>query len=130
MKAQNLDAYQWKNRIVVVSSPNASNADYIKQMNEFADSAEGLADRKMLLYEMVEDKYKITNYLSANNDTEWKNVNGQDQNNKKPVEAFKVQLIGLDGSVKLEQKDILTKKTLFNTIDSMPMRIREKRNKD
>lgn len=130
MKAQNLDAYQWKNRIVVVSSPNASNADYIKQMNEFADSAEGLADRKMLLYEMVEDKYKITNYLSANNDTEWKTVDGQDQNNIKPIEAFKVQLIGLDGRVKLEQKDILTIKTLFNTIDSMPMRIREKRNKD
>ena len=47
---------------------------------------------------------------------------------KKP--GFKVSLIGLDGGVKLTRKEVLEAQTLFNTIDAMPMRMAEIRNKD
>ncbi len=43
---------------------------------------------------------------------------------------FKIMLIGLDGGVKLEQHKVLTSKELFSTIDSMPMRSSELRNKE
>ncbi|OHX63799.1 hypothetical protein NH26_24710 [Flammeovirga pacifica] len=35
---------------------------------------------------------------------------------------FEVVLIGLDGGVKLRQSTILSKKALYDKIDSMPMR--------
>ena len=38
---------------------------------------------------------------------------------------FEVILIGLDGSIKLRQENILLKEDLFRIIDSMPMRISE-----
>ncbi|MBD0405038.1 DUF4174 domain-containing protein [Flammeovirga sp. EKP202] len=40
-------------------------------------------------------------------------------------EDFEVILIGLDGSIKLKQADIMTHKDLYQLIDSMPMRKKE-----
>ncbi len=42
-------------------------------------------------------------------------------------DAFAVLLIGKDGSVKLRSAEPLTAKTLFDTIDTMPMRREEMR---
>jgi len=38
-------------------------------------------------------------------------------------------LIGLDGGVKLKETEVLKKEDLFSIIDSMPMRLREIRQK-
>ena len=127
INGQRLEEFQWENRILIIETPNKSNERYQSQMNEFVNLEVDLLDRKMLIIEIVADQYKTTNYLLEQNDTEWKEL--ESSSKKSTIETFKVTLIGLDGSIKLEQKDILTKEELFRIIDSMPMRKSELRNK-
>ena len=125
LNAQSLESYQWKNRILIISSPSVSNADYKQQIVEFSNSSDELAERKMLVYEIIEDKFKITNYLSGKNVLEWKKLKDKGLKSNQNSDVFKVLLIGLDGGIKLEQNEVLKKEELFRIIDSMPMRIQE-----
>jgi hypothetical protein len=125
LNAQSLESYQWKNRILIISSPSVSNADYKQQIVEFSNSSDELAERKMLVYEIIEDKFKITNYLSGKNVLEWKKLKDKGLESNQNSDVFKVLLIGLDGGIKLEQNEVLKKEELFRIIDSMPMRIQE-----
>lgn len=129
MYGQELEEYKWNNRVLIVETPNEANDKYRSQINEWVDLEKALIDRKLVIIELVGGKYKITNYLLEQNDEEWRQLKSKGEKSEKKIEKFKVTLIGLDGGVKLEMHEVLSKEKLFGIIDSMPMRRSEIRGK-
>lgn len=126
MKAQELEKHQWKNRIVLILS-NDKESELVKsQLKEFDGKSAGLKERKLIIYQVLPNSYRILN--SGNK--EW--ISGSELYQKYNTKSydFRVVLIGLDGEEKLQQDEVLTTEKLFSVIDSMPMRRAEIRNDD
>lgn len=125
--AQNLSSHQWKDRLVIVQSKNTTNPLFKKQIEEFEKDPEGLEERKIIVYQSIAGNYKIG--LKESN--EWKKAGKDLEKLKNPTSEFEVILMGLDGGVKLRKNELVTRESLFRTIDQMPMRMSEmKRKKD
>jgi len=101
LNGQSLDLYRWQNRILVIESSSITDLNYKKQIAEFKETVIELTDRKILIYEIVGNKYRKTDYSTKNNDSEWKLKNRSKESSN--IDAFKVTLIGLDGGVKVEK---------------------------
>ena len=126
---QNLSDHRWKDRILFIQASDELSDKYREQLKEFNYLDKALKERKLVVYEIVGDKYKITNFQNNKSNKSGKAANDifGDVLNKR--DDFSVTLIGLDGGIKLEKTTVLKKRELFDTIDSMPMRINELRNK-
>jgi hypothetical protein len=127
--AQNLDKHQWENRIIIIKTTDENNAKYQKQIEEFKNEENGLLDRKLVLYKVVEDTYSFSDFNSKSMDFQTIS-NPSKRNLFKHKHDFEVLLIGLDGGVKIVQQEVLTIQKLFNTIDAMPMRQNELNNRN
>lgn len=90
-----------------------------KQIAMLSKEKQGLAERKLKIYQFTKDKY--TTIFS----TAWQSSNVKKRKYVNKSDDFKVILIGLDGGVKLKQTEILSTEKLFTIIDGMPMRKRE-----
>lgn len=122
---QNLNDHRWKNRILIIQALDELTDKYQKQLREFNDADKELKERKLVIYEIVGDKYKITNYQNKKSHNSWNSTNelvGEVLNKR---DDFNVKLIGLDGGIKLDRTTVQKRKDLFNIIDSMPMRMNE-----
>ncbi|XLS29856.1 DUF4174 domain-containing protein [Flavobacteriaceae bacterium M23B6Z8] len=118
-KAQDLSKHQWKHRIVLLISNENSNPDLQKQLNAFKNQHDELEERKLIVYRVTPHSYKTLN------DEEWKKSSSLYDTYKNNDEAFKLVLIGLDGSTKTQKNHFLSCEDLFAIIDAMPMRQRE-----
>jgi len=116
----NLDDYQWKNRIVIVISPNERYRRYKQFMEEWKDKAEGVANRDLLLIEVFEIGNSRMGKVRLSRQAE------ETIRKRFEVEAvnYLVILIGKDGKVKTQNR-LVTVEQLFNLIDAMPMRQEE-----
>jgi len=125
LNGQNLEKHTWKNRILVVKTSDTKSEKYQEQVKEFSNSTDELKVRKFVLYKITGDHFELINFenpeLNDSGKTAGKPI-GKSLNDK---ENFEVILIGLDGGIKLQQTDILTKEALFNIVDAMPMRRNE-----
>lgn len=124
-EAQSLKTHQWQNRILLVIAEDTSNINFQKQIKYLQSNKEDLTERKLLIYKVFPNQYikGLDNSI-----TEPSNDLYQKYNSKSA--SFKVVLIGLDGGVKLKQKDIITLEQLKGIIDAMPMRMEELRKKE
>lgn len=123
--AQNLESHQWERRVLVIQAPHEDSPILDKQRMEFENSKQEFADRKLILYEVIGSKYRSIDYVLSTQ-SQWKNVTNLYTKSVPQKPSFIIVLIGLDGGIKLRQYDsILTKEELLNTIDAMPMRVRE-----
>lgn len=125
--AQNISDKKWKNRILIVETSSLQNDKYIAQLEEFSGLANAFQERKLILYLMHDNTYTLFTFKKDINSKQWR-----ERTNKKgfivnPETSFKISLIGLDGGMKRTQNKVLTKEELFLEIDSMPMRMRERR---
>jgi len=127
LKGQELDNHRWKNRILIVQTNNEKSESYMNQLKEFNNSIEGFKERKLVLYQFVNSKFKFTDFGQTNNDGSWDSLSKSFHVKSEEKEYFKIILIGLDGGIKLEQTKLLEKEDLFDLIDSMPMRRSELR---
>lgn len=121
--AQDLKRHKWKQRILVVYTDSESNEKFSKQVEELQSNLQGLHDRKLLVYQVIKDQVK-TGLDSEGERTPIAVFSNEYAPHK---EAFEIQLIGLDGGLKLRQHEVLSLVKLFETIDQMPMRRREMR---
>lgn len=129
LNAQDLKTHQWENRIVIVYSDDIDSSIFQKQMNTFIIDKKGMIERKLMVYSVVKERYELLDFKESN---PVKSGTVSDKFKSRyidKVSKFKVVLIGLDGSVKLEQDNILIIDKLFGTIDAMPMRRREMKKK-
>ncbi|NLR94338.1 DUF4174 domain-containing protein [Flammeovirga agarivorans] len=124
LSAQDLKKYRWDNRIIIVKSISLTHHKFQKQLKEFQGNEDGLAERKIVLFEIVGGKYRITDYTSDCHLSEWKTLSNP-QLKLTSKSDFEVVLIGLDNGVKLMQNDLFTYEDLCRKIDSMPMRMAE-----
>ncbi|MFP4845029.1 DUF4174 domain-containing protein [Winogradskyella sp. PE311] len=126
MNSQILNSHKWEERVVLILSHQNESSKIEEQAALLLEKKQELSERRLIVYIILNNKYK-----QINTDTkEWlKNKTLNKIYNPKD-EAFKVILIGLDGSIKLNQNSILTPERLFSTIDGMPMRKQELKNKN
>ncbi len=113
---QDLSSYRWKNRLLLIEATSVDSKIYRKQMDEFKKSEKGLVERKLKIFSFFRDGF--TEDFDAT-------VKPYSQKINQKFKGFEVQLIGLDGGVKLKKNTILKSENLFAMIDGMPMRRRE-----
>lgn len=123
LHAQNLSQHLWKNRVILIISED--NVAFERQILAFKTNEKGMNERSLIVYHLKPEEYqhvmpKSDVQKSTNLFKKYKQVNA----------PFEVILIGLDGGIKLRQKDFLFCEKLFATIDSMPMRSAEIKNRD
>ncbi len=94
---EDLSAYKWENRLVVVQNSTLSDGPFLEQAKRLAPLDVSFEDRKLKLIDQ----------------------RGVAHTNK----GFQVLLIGLDGGVKARKENsFFSREELFVLIDSMPMR--------
>lgn len=131
MNAQNLNLNEhlWKNRIIIIKTLNNNSLKFKKQIKEFENQDEELAERKLVIYHLIKDNLFLIDYQT---DSKISFSNTEHKKNKlldNPVNGFEIILIGLDGSVKIQRKEVVEINQLYSIIDAMPMRQIEMKNK-
>jgi len=121
-----LESVRWEYRPLLVFTPSADHPALGRQSTILADDPDGLADRRMAVY-VVEPARVFTTFGAP--------APGADASVLRrrfriPDAAFCVVLVGLDGSAKLTAEEPLSTEALFATIDSMPMRRQELRERE
>lgn len=128
LNGQNLGKHRWKDRLLIIQAADAESELYKNQLKEFHDVNTELMNRKLVLYEVIKDQYRLTDYTDVQLKRSWQPSSKLSGINLIPEVPFRVILIGLDGGIKLEKTTLLKRSQLFNIIDAMPMRINELRN--
>jgi hypothetical protein len=106
---------QWQHRVLLVYAPSEVSAELQRQRTELANNAAASRERDVIVRELFgdelpkEDRSFLQHALYVQHDD------------------FQVLLIGKDGGVKLRRTTPIPIKELFDTIDSMPMRQDEAR---
>jgi hypothetical protein len=110
---ETVKASRWKHRVLLLYAPTPDDADLQRQRQLLAPARAGLQERDMLVLEAVEstlpdaDKSYLHQTLGLR------------------AGAFAAVLIGKDGGVKRRDQKPVEPKTLYGTIDTMPMRREE-----
>ena len=76
MSAQLLDQHLWENRILIVKSSNRSNPLFLDQLNELENHLNGMIERKLLVYQIIDDQYQLINFEKKQNH-QWKTFDHQ-----------------------------------------------------
>lgn len=127
--AQDLNALKWKNRILIVKATKNNDLKFEKQLTEFKSQDNTLKERKLVLYTMNNQKLTIIDYTTDTKDTSKRLSDDMMITIFSAKNEFEVILIGLDGSIKLRQTEVLSKEDLIAIIDAMPMRKSEMKNR-
>ncbi len=107
---ERMERLTWKNRVVVIYTPEAGSMDFQQQKQILAGKTKGVKERDLVIIECLgktlspEDK----NYIARHFDHD--------------LSQFGVWLVGKDGSTKLSETKPVTTEKFFSLIDSMPMR--------
>lgn len=107
----------WKNRVVVIYAPKDDSEKMRQQRKNLALHPTGIKERDLVVIECIgtdltqEDSNYIERHFNHN------------------LSAFGVWLVGKDGSTKLTSLRPVTTDTVFELIDSMPMRQSELKNR-
>ena len=128
LNSQDLKRHKWENRLVLILTDNSRDVKYLNQVIEFKNNKDGIKERKILVYHITPEKYKMG--LSGE---EWQKLETGYKRYKKTDAQPEIILIGLDGGIKLRATEFISSQKLFATIDVMPMRMQEikrKRNQD
>ncbi len=123
--ADPLQAYTWENRLLLIFTPTPDDPGYLRQQRDLDQARPGLAERDLVVLRLqpgAEARVdgRAAGFMSA------------------PIyrdyaidpARFAVVLVGKDGSPKLIRDAAVSSQTLFDLIDSMPMRQWEMQNPD
>jgi len=118
----NLQSYQWKNRLLLVSASSENTPEYQQQMQSFSNQTAEFADRDLLLIELFANGTSRINGDPINPEevTQIKqqfNIGGD----------FSLILVGKDGTAKRRETTPVKPTAIFQQIDAMPMRQQEMR---
>ncbi len=123
LSAQDLKQHQWDSRLLLIHVNELKSENYLNQISILKNELAGLEERKLLIYTFWKDKFRV-----GFESKDWKQTDTEFTGWTNPDSGFEIILKGLDGSVKLRQDTVINAETLFNRIDSMPMRRKEIKN--
>jgi hypothetical protein len=124
-----LDAYQWEHRLLFVFAPSDADDALAAQEQHFDGHDAGFQDRDLLLVTITAPE---AGTLRAGPGDAPQPLAGAaierlyDQFDV-PPDSFRVILVGKDGTEKQRNAQPVTARSVFDTIDAMPMRQREMR---
>jgi len=118
--ASPLADYAWAHRPLVISAPTAGDAALARQRALLAGEADALAERDMVVIEIVGDEAWV-----ASGEPRSFAAEALGRHLRLPPGGFAAVLIGKDTGVKLRSNDPVSPTSLFALIDRMPMRRRE-----
>ncbi len=117
LPGQNLIDHRWKDRIILLYTPDPGSSQYKEQVIELTRDKQGFTERKLVLYSVTD-----THVKKGWENAEWVKRNNSLEIYLKTDNKFEIVLLGLDGGVKLRQESFLESEKLFSRIDAMPMR--------
>lgn len=118
--ANPLLAERWKSRPLVIVAPSTTDPTLVKMQDILQTPANQAAfkERQMVLYVVVGDR--------ARRDDAWLSADQARAIRKAmdvaPDAPATVLLVGMDGGIKMREQGVIDARTLFGTIDQMPMR--------
>ncbi len=121
-----LEQYQWKNRLMLVFAPSDQDGVYQKLKEQLQTSTRELVDRDLLVLHLFAEKNGWVDGTVISEDSVRSLYREYDIRDV----SLTVVLIGKDGGEKLRQVDEFDLQAIFDRIDAMPMRQREKRKRD
>lgn len=112
-----LESHLWQDRVVVLLTHDVNTPDYIKQVQALSASKDGLIERDILLYHVVQHSYvkqdaRVLPHIPASRFMDYFDASRH---------AFTVMVIGKDGTEKLRKHTFITTDALFALVDAMPM---------
>ncbi len=120
--AQDLSSHQWEDRILLIFTESKNNPEFEKQISALQENLKGLKERKLVVYQITPKQVK-KGFLA---NSEWQE-NENFYSKKTKNSPFEIQLIGLDGGIKMTGRNFTEPLEIFGKIDSMPMRRAEMR---
>lgn len=117
--SQNIKKDLGKHRILIISTNDKNNADFINQIELLKNKSIEFEERKLKVFQA------LPNFIKSDFDENWSPSKDLYQKFNTEKAAFKIVLIGLDRGIKVSQTAILSVEKLFTIIDGMPMRKRE-----
>lgn len=121
--ADGLSSVRWEYRPLLLFTPTPLDNRLSRQTTILANDDRGLIDRRLAVF-VVERNRVVTLFGAPAPEANAKRLRLRF---RVPDASFRVVLIGLDGGAKLTSDAPVTAETLFSTIDAMPMRRRELR---
>jgi hypothetical protein len=120
-----LSDYQWKHRLLFIFAPSTADPAYLALEKHLARATLEREDRDMILFRVFE------NSPSRVSDRPLRPDDGRALRRRFGIEAgrFTVVLVGKDGGVKSVAHQDADLESIFDLIDSMPMRRQEMRDK-
>ncbi len=117
--SQDLETYQWKNRIILLKDTDIESDRLQAQLKRLQSNSKELLEREVLIFLLVDKAvYNVNrNKLSLQADAIII---------KYELSSFEgLVLVGKDGEIKLKEEFIINPSEIFELIDSMPMRMAE-----
>lgn len=116
-QAQDLSSHQWEDRILLIFTGDKNDEVFVKQISSLKDNLEELQERKVVIYQITPTQVK----KGLGQKIDWQE-NRNLIKKKTTTSSFELQLIGLDGGIKLTDTSFVPAEKIFSKIDSMPMR--------
>jgi hypothetical protein len=121
----NLSDYRWKHRLLFIFAPSTSDATFLELDRRLAQTTSEIEDRDMIIFRIFENiPSRVSNKPLPPGDAEALRRRFGIETGR-----FTVVLVGKDGGVKLVAHRDADLQSIFDLIDSMPMRRQEVRDK-
>lgn len=114
---ERLQAMQWKKRVLILYAPTLKYPQYVKQLKMLRTVKDELRERDVVQMELTNDNTDAPSQAFL-----------QQELDVQPM-AFQLILVGKDGGVKYRTTKATKPQEIFSTIDAMPMRQSEMREK-
>ena len=121
-----LKDFQWQKRLVVIYTADDESVTLQKQLDEIKKEKDSFEERDLQVIVLQNQKVDVWNSVETHQlkFEQIQSVLGIDE-----TKNYQNILIGKDGGVKLKRNSPISNQKLFDTIDAMPMRQREMRNR-
>ena len=124
-----LEAHQWEHRLLFVFAPSGTDDARAAQEEQFEGHDAGFRDRDLLLLTLRETDQGTLREAPGARPRALTPAAAERLYDRfdVPADAFRVVLVGKDGTEKRRDAGPVTTRSIFDTIDAMPMRQREMR---
>lgn len=125
-----LEDHRWTHRLVVVFAPTDTTPALEAQRRRLQDVGDGFRDRDLLLLTLLGETGEGTRRSAPEQSGRPLTRSATQRLYERfdvPRDSFRLVLVGKDGTEKRREADPVSARSLFDTIDAMPMRQREMR---
>ena len=124
--------HQWEHRLLLVFAPTDSNAMRAVQETAFEGHDSGFRERDLLVLTVMGQSRGTQRAVPGADPQPLTAAAARRLRDRfdVPDDAFRVVLVGKDGTEKRREAEPVPARSVFDTIDAMPMRQREMREQD